>query len=277
MKDIIKLAIKEDIGRGDITTNAVIPKDAVVEARIIAKEKGIIAGMDVAREVFAMAGAQYVAPSQKIIFVPKIKSGQKANKGQTIALVKGNARAILSAERTALNFLQRLSGIATLAYKFASKVKGTKAKILDTRKTGPGLRKEEKEAVKAGGAGNHRFGLFDAVLIKDNHIAVSGDFKKMIASAKKKGKVEVETKTLSQVQKALSARADAILLDNMPVKTIKKAVAIIRSHGNKVKIEASGGVNLNNIRAIASTGVDFISVGALTHSPKALDISLEII
>jgi nicotinate-nucleotide pyrophosphorylase (carboxylating) len=193
-----------------------------------------------------------------------------------IALVKGNARAILSAERTALNFLQRLSGIATLTNKYVSKVKGTKARILDTRKTGPGLRREEKAAVRAGGGSNHRFGLFDAVLIKDNHIAAVRDIKKMIGLANRKGRVEIETKTLSQVKKAIDAGADMILLDNMSTKNMKKAVAMIRSRSRTVKIEASGGITLKNIRSAAKTGVDFISVGAITHSPRALDISLEI-
>jgi len=281
MREIINLALKEDIGPGDITTNAVIPKDAVVEAKIIAKESGIIAGIEVAGEIFATVGAYCNTPNcntpqQKIRFIPKIRDGRRAKKGQTIAVVKGNARAILSAERTALNFLQRLSGIATLTQRFVSRVKGTGVKILDTRKTSPGLRKEEKAAVRAGGGTNHRFGLFDSVLIKDNHIAVAKDFNKMIAAAKRKGRTEIEAGTLSQVKKALEAGADIILLDNMRVKELKKAVALIRAADKAVKIEASGGINLKNIRAVAKTGVDFISIGALTHSPKALDISLKI-
>lgn len=271
MKEIIKLALKEDIGSGDITTNSIIPKNRIVKAKIIAKEKGIIAGLGTVKTVFEKAN---------IKFTPKVKSGTNVKKGRTIAIVKGNARKILTLERTALNFLQRLSGVATLTSKYVNEIKGTCAKILDTRKTSPGMREEEKAAVKAGGGYNHRFGLFDAVLIKDNHIAVIKDIKKAVLLAKKKGKVEIEAGNIPQAKKAIEAGADIILLDNMSIKNLKRSVRMIKDNNrtkrSKILIEASGGVDIANVRAIAKTGVDLISVGALTHSSKALDISLEL-
>ncbi|MBI5699141.1 carboxylating nicotinate-nucleotide diphosphorylase [Candidatus Saganbacteria bacterium] len=270
---VIKAALKEDIGRGDITSQALIPKGQKAKARVIVKEAGVIAGLSVAREVFR-------ALDKSLHFSPKIKDGKKAKKGTSIAEISGNTRSILAGERVALNFLQHLSGIATLTRKFLSRVKGrgSRVKILDTRKTTPGLRALEKYAVKAGGGHNHRMGLYDAVLIKDNHIKLAGGIERAIKSARaaRAGRaIEIEAKTIGEVKKAIKEGADRILLDNMSIKTLRQSVQLCRKAG--IKTEASGGVNLQNVRAIAKTGVDFISVGALTHSAPALDISLKII
>lgn len=270
IKDIIKRVLKEDIGKGDITTNALIPKNLKAKAIIIAKEAGVVCGLGVAAEVFKIL-------DKKILVKTKVKEGAQVKKGKVLAKVSGPARSILTAERTALNFLQRLSGIATLTRKFVEKVQSptSNVKILDTRKTTPGLRVLEKYAVKVGGGVNHRFGLYDAVLIKDNHIKIIGQGRALGGMRGLKREWEVETRTMREVEKAIGAGARRILLDNMNVKTLKQAVDLCRALG--VKTEASGGVTLGNVRQIAATGVDFISVGALTHSPKALDISLKII
>jgi nicotinate-nucleotide pyrophosphorylase (carboxylating) len=263
------LALREDIGKGDITTNSVISADAKTSAKIIVKENGIICGMPIARLVFQSV-------DKNIKFTDKIKDGNFVKKGTIAAIVSGPARGILTAERTALNFLQRLSGIATFTNKFV-KAAGKKARILDTRKTTPGLRVLEKYAVKMGGGCNHRIGLFDAVLIKDNHIAVAGGLKQSVRAAKKKFKmIEVETSTLGQVKEAVGSGASRIMLDNMGIAEIKKAVQLIRKSKSKTEIEVSGGITLKNIRKIAGTGVDYISIGALTHSAPALDISLKV-
>jgi len=265
ISEIINEALKEDISKGDITSNAVIPKSTAVKAEIIAKQKGIIAGLDVAKTVFREV-------DNKIVFIKKVNDGEFVKKGKIIAELRGNTRAILSSERVALNFLQRLSGIATLTYEFV-KLAGN-VKILDTRKTTPLLRELEKYAVRVGGGYNHRFNLNDAVLIKDNHIAIAGSVSKVVMLARKTGKkIEVEAKNIKEVKEALDAHADTLLLDNMNLREIKKAVELARG---KAKIEVSGGVNLKNIRKIANVNVDFISIGALTHSPKAMDISLEV-
>lgn len=270
IQDIINCALQEDIGSGDITSQAVIPADSLSKARIIAKDQGIICGLDIADWVFKTIG-------KKIKFVKKIRDGSSVRAGAVIATVEGPARSILSAERTALNFLQRLSGIATLTDKFV-KAAGKKVKVLDTRKTTPAIRMLEKYAVRTGGGTNHRFGLFDAILIKDNHIAAVGSLKTAVSLAKRKyNKVEVETNTLTQVKEAIDSGATRIMLDNMSIGNLKAAVKLIRSRNRKIEIEASGGVTLGNISKIARTGIDYISIGALTHSAPALDISLKVI
>ncbi len=274
MEDIVKRALKEDLGKGDITTKCLVPSGMRAKAVIVSKEDGLLAGVGIAKQVFSSL-------NKKISFVAHKKDGQKIKKGDVIASLSGPASPILSGERLALNFIQRLSGIATLTGKFVKLCAGTGATILDTRKTTPNLRALEKFAVKMGGGTNHRMGLYDAVLIKDNHLVAEPDIKKAVSKARRTGKaVEVEVKTLPELKKALSAMPDRILLDNMSASRIKKAVKMTKSHfkktGKKVLLEASGGVNLKNIKKIANAGVDFISVGALTHSPKALDISLEI-
>lgn len=275
--DIIKQALKEDIGNGDITTNSIIPKSAFIRAEIIAKDYGIIAGLDIAKQVFQEL-------NKNISFRKNVHDGEPVKKGRVIAEIKGNARVILTGERVALNFLQRLSGIATLTARFvklARKARG-KAKgvrILDTRKTTPLMRELEKYAVKAGGGRNHRFGLYDAILIKDNHIEAAGSITEAVKKAKLAGKsIEVEVKNLKEVREALNARVGRLLLDNMGIKEIKKAVKLVKEkEKRKIKLEVSGGVNLNTIKAIAGTGVDYVSIGALTHSAKALDLSLEVV
>lgn len=266
MKKIIREALREDIGSGDITTLATVPKSTKAKGAIKAKEMGVIAGLLVAKEVFKQV-------DRRIKFVSKVKDGAKVKNGKIIAIVSGPARGILTGERVALNFLQRLSGIATLTNQFVQM--SGRAKILDTRKTTPGLRALEKYAVKAGGGANHRFGLYDAILIKDNHIILAGGIDKAIKAFKGNREIEAEAKTIVQVKKAIKAGANKILLDNMSLKNLRKAVALCKK--SKIKTEASGGVNLRTVGRIAATGVDFISVGALTHSAKALDISLDIV
>jgi nicotinate-nucleotide pyrophosphorylase (carboxylating) len=268
--DAVILALREDIGSGDVTTNTIIPADLHAAAKIIAKESGIICGLSVAQLVLQSV-------DRNIQFTRKIKDGSAAAKGSVIATVSGPARGILTAERTALNFLQRLSGISTLTRKFV-KAAGGRVKILDTRKTSPGLRVIDKYAVKIGGGSNHRIGLYDAVLIKDNHVSVLGDMKKAVGLAKKKfDKVEVEAKTIGQVNEAAASGASRILLDNMSPAQVRQAVKLIKNVNKKIEIELSGGVNLKNIGAFSRTGVDYISVGALTHSAPALDISLKVV
>ncbi len=267
--DAVILALREDIGSGDITTISIISPDKKTSAGIIVKEDGIICGLSIARLVFQSV-------NRNIIFSEKVRDGQAVKKGAIAATVTGPARGILTAERTALNFLQRLSGIATFTNKFV-KAAGKGIKILDTRKTTPGLRVLEKYAVKTGGGYNHRIGLFDRVLIKSNHISVAGSLKKAVDLAKRKYKnIEVEAKTINQVKEAVGTGVARIMLDNMGINDIKRSVKLIRRSGKKIEIEVSGGVTLKNIRSIAATGVDFVSVGALTHSAPALDISLRV-
>ena len=270
---LIQTALQEDVKNGDITTKATISKSKKAIGKFLVKADGIIAGLEIAKSVF-----KTVDP--KIKFEIKIKDGFKVKYGDVAAIVSGKAQSLLTAERTALNFLQRMSGIATSANVYAEKVKHTKAKVIDTRKTVPGLRSLDKLAVKLGGCTNHRIGLYDMFLIKDNHIEVAGSITKAVeASVKynkkhhKKFKIEVETKNLKEVEETLMTKADIIMLDNFEIEEMKKAVKFING---KCKLEASGGVNLDTVKSIAETGVDFISVGALTHSVKALDISLEI-
>lgn len=270
IQSIIETALAEDIGSGDITTMATVDKNAEGSAEITAKENLVAAGVLIAEAVFKTV-------DEKIIFKAFVKDGDEVKKGKAIATVSGRLSSILTGERVALNFLQRLSGIATLTSCFVAKVKGCRAKILDTRKTTPGLRILEKYAVRMGNGFNHRFGLCDGVLIKDNHIAAVGSIVEAVFKARENRPhnmlIEVEVKNLKEVREAVIAGADIILLDNMKPAVMKKAVKII---GKAALVEASGGVNLQNIRVIAKTGVDFISVGALTHSARAVDISLEV-
>jgi nicotinate-nucleotide pyrophosphorylase (carboxylating) len=278
---LVKLALAEDVGRGDVTACAVIAKEQKTTAVITAKEAGVIAGLSVAADVF-----RHVDP--RIRFSPKVKDGAAVKRGTVIAVLTGPARGIVTGERTALNFLQHLSGVATTTNKFIAKVKSqkpacrqarSKVKILDTRKTTPGLRLLEKYAVQMGGGMNHRLGLYDAILIKDNHIKLAGGIEKAIEKVRGEGRgarrVEVEAKTINEVQRAIAVGVDRILLDNMSPKMMRAAVKLCEKAG--IKTEASGGINLSNVAAVARTGVYFISIGALTHSAKALDINLKII
>ncbi|UCB52896.1 MAG: carboxylating nicotinate-nucleotide diphosphorylase [Candidatus Zixiibacteriota bacterium] len=270
IKHLIHLALSEDIGSGDVTSELLLGSQPSGQAVIVAKQEGVLAGLPVARMVFRTV-------NPRVVFRMLKRDGERIRKGEKVALVRGKIQGILSAERTALNLLQRLSGVASLTASYVEKVKGTKTKILDTRKTTPGLRVLEKYAVKTGGGENHRMGLFDMILIKENHIKAVGGMSKAIMRARsepRKEKVEVEVRNLSEVREAVESKPDWIMLDNMRSHQMRKAVRMIRSVSRAVKIEASGSVNLKNVRKIALTGVDFISVGALTHSAPALDMSL---
>jgi nicotinate-nucleotide pyrophosphorylase (carboxylating) len=272
--DVIRRALAEDLGPGDITSECFIPADHRSSARIIAKENAILAGTEVAGEVF-----RQVDPAIEIEI--RKNDGEAIAPGALILTATGPTRALLSAERTALNFLQRLSGIATLTRRFVDAVSGTKVVILDTRKTTPGLREFERLAVRAGGGVNHRFGLFDRVLAKDNHLAITGDaagLQRAIDQAKNRAPdilIEIEADTLDQVRLLCDLRGvDIILLDNMSNDQLREAVQIRGE--KKILLEASGGVNLDTVAAIAATGIDQISVGTLTHSARAIDLSMEI-
>ena len=270
---VLKLAFTEDIGSGDVTTLATVPTKARATANMVAREPLVVAGLSIAEAAF-----RKISPKVKIKRVAN--DGQKVAKGAVLLRIEGPARALLTAERVALNFTQRLSGIATLTGKFVDAVRGTNAVILDTRKTTPGLRLLEKYAVTCGGGQNHRIGLFDLVLIKDNHlVALRNEPPNAIEAAVRRArktfpklKVEVEADTPEQVEQALLAGADFILLDNMTIDEMKAAVFWVNG---RAKLEASGGVNLETVANIAKTGVDFISVGALTHSARAVDIALD--
>jgi nicotinate-nucleotide pyrophosphorylase (carboxylating) len=264
----IKLALEEDVGSGDATTNSIVPPEATLNAQIVAKQHGIIAGMDVAENVFLLLDSQ-------VCFQDHSCEGSAVAVGSVLADVSGSARALLTGERTALNFLGRMSGIATLTRQFVDAVSGTSAIILDTRKTVPGLRVIDKLAVRRGGGQNHRTGLFDLILIKDNHIDFAGSLAEAVGRARKAAtqlEIEVEARSLADVRELLDLGVDRILLDNMPVEMLREAV---KMNNDRAKIEASGNVTLENVRAIAETGVDFISVGALTHSPNVFDVSLK--
>ncbi len=271
---LIELALMEDIGMGDLTSDAIIPESQLGRADLLCKEDGIVAGLEVAALVF-----QYCDHS--ITLQQLIPDGEIARKGESIAAIDGSTRSILKGERTALNFLQRMSGIATTTHKYVHAVAGTRARIIDTRKTAPGLRVLDKWAVRLGGGFNHRFGLDDMVLIKDNHIVAAGGLTKAVQMCRTfleaqeiDVAIEVETKNLDEVREALYCRdIQRIMLDNFSLDEMRKAVELI---ARKVEVEASGGVTLQTVRSIAETGVDFISVGALTHSVKGLDISLEL-
>jgi nicotinate-nucleotide pyrophosphorylase (carboxylating) len=264
----IKRALEEDIGAGDATTDSIVPGGATLRGRIVAKQDGIVAGLSVADEVFR-------ALNPEIIFDAKVEDGSRVTKGEILAEVTGDARALLTGERTALNFLGRMSGIATLTRHFVDAISGTNAAILDTRKTAPGLRTLDKLAVRLGGGQNHRAGLFDMVLIKDNHIDFAGSITAAVERVRASGTtlpIEVETRTLENVREALELGVERILLDNMPPETMRDAVNMTNG---RAKLEASGNVTLENVLEVAQTGVHFISVGALTHSPRVFDMSLE--
>jgi len=268
----IRFALDEDLGlAGDITTNATVAANATANAVIAARKPGIVAGL-------ALAEAAFRAVGPEIDFEIDIGDGEAVKPGAVIAHISGNARSLLTAERVALNFLGRLSGIATLTHQYVERIAGTHAKIVDTRKTTPGLRAFEKYAVRCGGGYNHRVGLFDAVLIKDNHIVAAGGIASAIKAAKAASghmtKIEVEVDTLAQLEIVMRENIDCVLLDNMKPAELTKAVAIV---SGRCLTEASGGVNLETVKEIAQTGVDLISVGALTHSASVLDLGLDFI
>jgi nicotinate-nucleotide pyrophosphorylase (carboxylating) len=267
----IRLALAEDVGAGDVTSLAVVGSDVLCEAEVVLGEPGIVCGLVVAEAVFSE-----LDPEMR--FEALVADGDAVAEPQAVvARVEGPARAVLTGERTALNLLGRLSGVATLTRRYVDAVAGTGVTILDTRKTTPGLRALEKYAVRCGGGTNHRLGLDDAILIKDNHLRVAGGVTSAVARARRARSglsIEVEAETLDDVREALAAGVERILLDNMTRAELAEAVALV---GGRALLEASGGVDLETVRAVAETGVDFISVGALTHSARALDVSLEVI
>jgi len=270
LAELVSRALAEDLGPGDITSEAVVPAGARARARIVQKQAGVVFGLDAVSEAFAQAGGEHFA---KLVVEARWRDAVPAE----VALVTGPARALLAAERTALNFLGRLSGIATLAARHVEAVRGTGATILDTRKTTPGLRGLEKAAVAAGGARNHRFGLHDAILIKENHATIAGGVGEAVRralAAHPGSEVEVECRDLHDLREALAAGARRLLLDNMTAEELRDAVAERDRSGPAARLEASGGVTLENVAEVAATGVDFVSVGALTHSAPALDFSL---
>jgi nicotinate-nucleotide pyrophosphorylase (carboxylating) len=264
---IIHRALEEDLGDGDITTLSTVPPKSILQGTFIAKETGIAAGLEVVRETFT-----YIDP--RATFSARVSDGKRVSKGTVLAAVRGNGRALLIAERTALNFFQRMSGIATTTRTYVDAVRKTKAIIVDTRKTAPGLRLLDKWAVRLGGGQNHRFGLYDMVLIKENHIAAAGGISQAVARVRandaKKRFIEVEVRNLSELRETLELNVDRILLDNMSLKNMRDAVRITNG---RTELEASGNVSLENVASVAATGVDIISVGKLTHSVRALDIS----
>ncbi len=280
---LVDEALSEDLGPGDITTDAVVAPDAAAEGEIIAKRKGVVAGLPV-------AGLCFRRLDSRVGFEQEVEDGARVSKNRVLARVTGPAASILKTERVALNFLQRLSGVATLTARFVDAVADHPVKILDTRKTTPGLRIIEKYAVRAGGGENHRFGLSDGILIKDNHLKFqpggivgkkgANAVAEAIAAAREAAghlqKIEIEADTLEQVRQAVRGGADAILLDNMDAETLAEAVRLVRRSKKKIFLEASGNVSLRSVGRIAATGVDGISIGALTHSAPALDISLEL-
>lgn len=270
LRNMIERFLCEDIGAGDLTTNSIVQADAVSHGYVISRESGVVAGLLLAKMVF-----QVLDPG--IEFRALARDGDKIDRGMVLAEISGNARAILTGERLALNLLQHLSGIATRTARLVELAAGKKSRIVDTRKTTPGLRIIEKYAVRVGGGYNHRFGLFDAVLIKDNHIKIAGGITQAVDAARRgsphTARIEVEVEDLAGVNEALAAGADIIMLDNMPAERMREAVGLI---AGRALVEASGGVMEENIRAVAEAGVDLISVGALTHSVRSLDISLDI-
>ncbi len=264
----IQRALDEDIRTGDVTTNSIVSEDATMRGQIIAKQSGIIAGLDVAEACFSLVDV-------RVAFASQIEEGARVQDRQLLATIEGPARALLTGERTALNFLGRMSGIATLTRQFVDAVAGTKAVILDTRKTAPGLRAADKLAVLRGGGQNHRIGLYDMILIKDNHIDFAGGMEEAVRLAKESGngiQIEVEARSVQDVKIALGLGIERILLDNMSNEMMKEAVKLTNG---KAKLEASGNVTLETVRQIAETGVDYISSGALTHSAKVFDVSLQ--
>jgi nicotinate-nucleotide pyrophosphorylase (carboxylating) len=275
IREVVESALREDIGRGDLTTLAVIPAGAQATARIVMREAGVVAGLSVLAAVFT-------AVDPALTVTPLVAEGAAVAAGTAAAEIRGSARGILTGERVALNLIQRLSGIATLTARYVAAVGDLPARVLDTRKTTPGLRVLEKYAVRVGGGVNHRFGLYDAVMLKDNHLALLAGHGIAIGEAVRRAqaavgplvRVEVEADTVEQARQAAEAGADLILLDNMPPAMLREAVAAV---GGRARLEASGGITLETLRAVAATGVDYISVGALTHSVRALDVSLEVI
>ncbi len=270
IKSVIDYSLKEDIGNGDITTNSLIPIDLQSKATMIAKSTGVIAGLAIAEYVFRTL-------SEDITWKTFVNDGDKVSKGDLILEISGSYRALLTGERVALNFLQRMSGIATMTANYVDTLKDYKTKILDTRKTVPGLRLIDKYAVMMGGGTNHRIGLYDMVLIKDNHIKIAGGITNAVAQIKKnlpsEIKIEVEATTIEEVKEALATGVDIIMLDNMSNNTMTESVKIING---RAKVEASGNMTIERLREVAATGVDFISIGALTHSVSAFDISMNI-
>ena len=266
----VTCALAEDVGQGDVTSLWTIPAQAQTEGRFLSKAEGIVAGWAVVRAVFAALDPELTCEAT-------VQDGQSIHRGQILGRVQGSARSILTTERTALNFLQRLCGIATLTRKFVDAVAGTGVEIADTRKTTPGIRSLDRAAVRAGGGKNHRTALYDGILIKDNHIRLVGSIRAAVQAARSKAhslfKVEIETTNLDQVREALAAGADIIMLDNMSLEMMGEAVQII---GDRALIEASGGIELDEVAEVAAAGVDIISVGTLTHSAPSLDISLEL-
>jgi nicotinate-nucleotide pyrophosphorylase (carboxylating) len=266
----IRRALAEDIGSGDVTTDSIVPPEARMRGQVIAKQTGIIAGLDVAQAVYQMVDSQ-------VDFQSQLDEGARVENRQALALVSGRGRSLLTAERTAMNFLGRMSGIATLTHQFVQAVAGTKAVILDTRKTAPGLRALDKLAVARGGGLNHRIGLYDMILIKDNHIDYAGSITEAVGRARAVSsglEIEVEARTLEDVREALAVHVERILLDNMTPENMTEAV---RLTAGRAKLEASGNVTLDTVRRIAETGVDYISIGALTHSAKVFDVSFDYI
>jgi nicotinate-nucleotide pyrophosphorylase (carboxylating) len=270
LEETVRRALREDIGAGDVTTESVVPPGTRARGRFVAKAAGVVAGLPVVTEVFRQVSAE-------VRVTPRIEEGARAQEGDILAEVEGPARALLMGERVALNFLQRLSGIATQTARFVDLVAGTGARIVDTRKTTPGLRALEKYAVRVGGGFNHRMGLYDAVMIKDNHIVAAGGITAAVTRARAAiphtMTITVECETLAQVDEALNAGADILLLDNMDRAACAEAV---RRAKGRARTEASGGITVETAREIAQTGVDILSIGALTHSAPALDISLDL-
>jgi len=265
----VERALVEDVGPGDATTEGIVPAGESLNGRIVAKESGVVAGLTVARAAFQLL-------DQQVDFAASVADGDVVEGGQTLAEIRGSARVILTAERTALNFLGRMSGIATRTRKFVEEIRGTNAKILDTRKTAPNLRASDKLAVRFGGGENHRFGLYDMILIKDNHIDFAGSITAAVSRARASNSsltIEVEARQLADVAEAIEAGVGWIMLDNMTLDEMQRAVVL---NSGRAKLEASGNVSLDNVRQIAETGVDYISVGALTHSVQALDVSLTV-
>lgn len=271
VRPLVESWLAEDVGRGDVTSASVIPEKAYAVARLEARESFTVAGLGVAGLCFEIVGGG------RVEWDPKVDDGHLANAGDTLARVEGNLRAILTAERTALNAFARLSGVASLTADYSQSLWGTKARLVDTRKTTPGLRVLEKYAVRVGGGSNHRFGLDDGILIKDNHIAAAGGIGPAVRAARMNAhhglRVEVEVEDLAGLDEALDAGADIVLLDNMPVDEVRKAV---EAAAGRALLEVSGGINLDNIEDYARTGVDLISVGALTHSVRSVDVALEV-
>jgi nicotinate-nucleotide pyrophosphorylase (carboxylating) len=271
IKEIVELALREDIGTGDITTNSTVPESATARGTFRAKASGVLSGLDATAAIFA-------AVDPGVDFEPRFANGESFESGDVLAIVNGPARSVLTGERVALNFLQRLSGVATATRRYVDAVSGTNARIIDTRKTTPGMRLLEKAAIRHGGGHNHRVGLSDGILIKDNHLAAIGadSIRRSIQAARAVAphtlKVEVEVTSLDQLEEALDAEAEVIMLDNMDPEMMRDAVQRV---GGRALLEASGGITYESVRAVAETGVDLISVGALTHSAPAVDISLQ--